>query len=219
MRWVNLFVACAAAGFFCSGIVRAANDSAFQIADWTGRAYLNQKEKRLDRCSAQMTNANNITIIFSLDRHYMWTFELSNPTWNFPKGAAFDVTFGIGNNNYFRQRVSALDAQLVRVLLPDSVNAFEAFRRVLQLELIAGGLTSQFNMAYANQTLDALMKCVMRYGPNSTKSRGRHRMAEISDRSSGRGQRRSGNSEGNIVSRVGDHIRSSTPESIEPETW
>jgi hypothetical protein len=165
MRWVNLFVACAAAGFFCSGIVRAANDSAFQIADWTGRAYLNQKEKRLDRCSAQMTNANKITIIFSLDRHYMWTFELSNPTWNFPKGAAFEVTFGIGNNNYFRQRVSALDAQLVRVLLPDSVNAFEAFRRVLQLELIAGGLTSQFNMAYANQTLDALMKCVMRYGP------------------------------------------------------
>jgi len=105
MRWVSLVLVCAAASLLGGGIARAANDGAFQISDWTGRAYFNHKEKTLDRCSAQLTNADKITIIYSLDRHYMWTFELSNPSWNFPKGSAFEVAFGSGNRGYFRQRV------------------------------------------------------------------------------------------------------------------
>jgi len=94
----------------------------------------------------------------------MWTFELSNPSWNFPKGSTFEVAFGSGNRSYFRQSVAALEPQLVRVLLPDSVNSFEAFRRLPKLELVAGGLTSQFDLNYGNQVLTALVKCVQRYG-------------------------------------------------------
>ena len=172
MRWVSLILACVATSLWGGGIAPAANDGALQISDWTVRSYFNpkeknQKEKTLDRCSAQQTNADKITIIYSLDRHYMWTFELSNPSWNFPKGSAFEVAFGSGNRSYFRQRVAALEPQLVRVLLQDSVNSFEAFRRLLRLELVAGGLTSQFDMTYGNQVLAALTRCVMRYGPTS----------------------------------------------------
>jgi hypothetical protein len=74
------------------------------------------------------------------------------------------VTFGIGNRNYIRQRVIALESQLVRVQLPDSVNAFEALRSIIQLELIAGGLTSQFKLGYSNAVLTALTHCVLRNG-------------------------------------------------------
>src|SRR5512135_1873051 len=97
MRWRSLIVVFVGTILFSGSIAPAANDGAFQIADWTGRAYWNQKEKRFDRCSARLTNSDNITIIFSLDRHYMWTFELSSPSWNFPKGAVFDVAFGTGD--------------------------------------------------------------------------------------------------------------------------
>lgn len=169
MRWVTLSVVCVGTGIFGSSFAPAANDS-IQISDWTARAHWNQKDKRLDRCSAQLTNSDKITIIYSLDRHYMWTFELSSPSWNFPKGAVFEVAFGTGDRNYFRQRVSALDAQLIRVQLSDTVNAFEAFRRMPRLEFVAGGLTSQFDMAYANQVLTALTQCVTRFGA-TTKSR------------------------------------------------
>ena len=100
----------------------------------------------------------------------MWTFELSNPSWNFPKGSTFEVAFGSGNRSYFRQRVAALEPQLVRVLLPDSVNSFEAFRRLPRLELVAGGLTSQFDLTYGNLALTALVKCVQRHG-TTAKSR------------------------------------------------
>jgi hypothetical protein len=169
MRWAILIIVCVGTSFFGSSFATAANDS-FQISDWTGRAYFNQKDKRLDRCSAQLTNSDKISIIYSLDRHYMWTFELSNPSWNFPKDAVFEVAFGTGDRNYFRQRVAALNGQLVRVQLPDTVNAFEAFRRMPRLEFVAGGLTSQFDMAYANQVLTALTQCVTKFGA-TTKSR------------------------------------------------
>jgi hypothetical protein len=170
MRWSSLLAVCVASSLFAGSLAPAANDNAFQIGDWTGRAHWNQKEKQLDRCSAQLTNLDRITVIYSVDRHYMWTLELSNPSWNFPKGAAFDVAFGTDNRNTFRQRVTALDARLVRVQLPDTVNAFEAFRRILRLELVAGGLISSFDMTYANQVLLALTRCVTRYG-TTTKSR------------------------------------------------
>jgi hypothetical protein len=154
-----------------SGAVHAANDGTFRIADWNGRPYFTevrekkQKEKRLDRCAAQLTNADGISIIYSLDSHYMWTFELSNPSWNFPKGSAFEVAFGNRDGGYFRQRVAALEPQLLRVLLADSVNSFEVFRRLYKLELVAGGITTQFDLGYANEVLLALTRCVMKYGP------------------------------------------------------
>ena len=164
MRCLGFFGLCMAATLFGNSFGYAANEGAFQVGDWVGRPHFNQKEKRLDRCSAQLTNPDKITMIYSLDRHYMWTFGFSNPSWNFPKGAVFEVAFGTGNRSYFRQRVAAMEPQLVRVQLPDTVSAFEAFRRILRLELVAGGLTSQFDMTFANQVLTSLTRCVTRYG-------------------------------------------------------
>jgi hypothetical protein len=170
MNGAGLLRICAALILLSGGAARAQHDGSFRIADWTGRPYFTeikdkkQKERRLDRCAAQQTNADKISIIYSLDSHYMWTFELSNPSWNFPRGSAFDVSFGSRDRGYFRQRVAALEPQLVRVLLPDSVNSFEVFRRLYKLDVVAGGLTTQFDLALANQVLLALTRCVMKYG-------------------------------------------------------
>ena len=170
MRWVPALRICVAASLLSGSAAHAANDSSIRIGDWILRPHFSeqkdkrQKDKRLDRCSAQLTNADRITMIYSLDTHYMWTFELSNPSWNFPSGSKFDVSFGNRERGFFRQRVAALDAQLVRVLLPDSLNSFEAFRRLFKLDVVAGGLTTQFDLAYANQVLLALTQCVTKFG-------------------------------------------------------
>lgn len=55
----------------------------------------------------------------------------------------------------------------MRVKLPDSLSVFEALRSINQLELIAGGLTSHFDLAANNQVLAALTQCVVRYGISS----------------------------------------------------
>ena len=170
MRRITTLRICIVAGLLSGGSANAANDTSIRIGDWILRPHFSeqkdkkQKEKRLDRCSAQLTNADKITMIYSIDTHYMWTFELSNPSWNFPSGSKFDISFGNPELGFFRQRVAALDPQLVRVLLPDSVNSFEIFRRLFKLDVVAGGMTTQFDLAYANQVLLALTQCVTKFG-------------------------------------------------------
>ena len=176
MRFFVLACHCVAAALLTAGAAHAANDVSIRIGDWILRPHYGeqkdkkQKAKQLERCTAQQTNADKIAMIFSLDSHYMWTLELANPSWNFPTGSKFDVSFGSREGGYFRQRVAALDAQLVRVLLPDSVSSFEAIRRLFKLEMVAGGLTTQFDLAYANPVLLALTQCVTKYG-TTTKSK------------------------------------------------
>src|SRR5690348_5861467 len=87
MHWVTALRICVAASLLSGGVAYAANDISIRIGDWILRPHFSeqkdkkQKEKRFDRCSAQLTNADKITMIYSLDSHYMWTLELSNPSW------------------------------------------------------------------------------------------------------------------------------------------
>jgi len=161
---------CVTLSLLSSAPVQASNEISIRIGDWILRPHFSeqkdkkQKEKRLDRCSAQVTNADKITMIYSIDSHYMWTFELSNQSWNFPSGSKFDISFGNHELGFFRQRVAALDPQLLRVLLPDSVDSFGALRRLFKLDVVAGGLTTQFDLAYANHVLLALTQCVTKFG-------------------------------------------------------
>ena len=163
MRWASLFVL-AAVNLSGSGIAYAAGDGEFRISDWVGRAYWNKQEKQLDHCSAQLTNADKITMIYSLNRQYVWSLELSSPAWNFTKGASFQIAFGLGDRGNLRAQTVATEAQLVQVQLPDSLALFESFRRTIEISFIAGGLTSRFDLAFNNQVLTALTKCVVRYG-------------------------------------------------------
>src|SRR5262245_11144621 len=72
IRWSSLMSVCGAMGLYAASSGHSANESACQVGDWVGRAYWNQKNKRLDRCSAQLMNPGKITMIYSLNRHYMW---------------------------------------------------------------------------------------------------------------------------------------------------
>jgi hypothetical protein len=163
MPRIFLLVLCVA--YLCSSaIAEAASDSNFRIFDWVGRVSWNKQEKQLDHCSAQLTNADQITIIYSLDRHYVWSLEISSPIWTFTKGASFLVSFKVGDHENFKFHAKASEANLVRVELPDSLAVFDSFRRAIQIGFAAGGLTSHFDLTYGPQVLMGLTKCVVRYG-------------------------------------------------------
>src|SRR4029079_9648705 len=76
MRWIPALRICVAASLLADRAAHAANDTS-RIADWILRPHVSeqkdkkQKEKRLDRCTAQLTNAGKISMIFSLDTPYM----------------------------------------------------------------------------------------------------------------------------------------------------
>src|ERR1044072_9628752 len=99
MSWAFPSGICIAAIFLSGALARDASDVSIRIGEWTLRPHFSeqqdkkQRSNQLDRCSAQLTNANKITAIYSIDTHYMWTFELSSPSWNFPTGSKFDISF------------------------------------------------------------------------------------------------------------------------------
>ncbi len=163
LRWPKNALFCAALMLSCATTAQAA-DGTFRIFDWVGHAYWNKQERLLDRCSAQTTNADKITITYSLDRDYVWALELSSPSWRFNKGASFEITFGADHGQFLRLRAIAGEPQTVRVQIPDSLSFFEALRKIFRIQLIAGGMRSQFNLMYDNQILTALTQCVVRYG-------------------------------------------------------
>ena len=148
MRRISPLVFSIAIYFFCTTAVYAAGDNQFRISDWEGRTYWKKQDKKeLDHCAAQLTNTDKLSIIYSLDADFVWSLEISSPAWNFVKGASFPVTFGLGNNGYFRQQAVATEAQLVRVQLPDSLTAFESLRRIIQFDLMRRHqLPFQFNL-------------------------------------------------------------------------
>ena len=163
MPRICVLVLCAAM-YLCHGeVVRAASDSSFRIFDWAGRVSWNKQDKQLDHCSAQLANADGITIIYSLDRHYVWSLEFSSPTWNFTKGASFPLNFKVGDHGYFRFRAVAAETNLVHVELPDSLAVFDSLRRAIQAGFAAGGMISRFDLTYGPQVLMGLTKCVARY--------------------------------------------------------
>lgn len=145
----------------------AATTSAFRIGDWEGHAYRNDHTRKFEYCAAQTTNANGITIIYSLNRHYVWSFELSNPSWRFVRGASFQIAFRLNKNETIGRRAYALSSNLVRVSFPNSLEAFTKLSRVLQMDVIFGGLASRFNLAYGPNVLVALTRCVTKYDSSS----------------------------------------------------
>ena len=86
MRWTKVSRICIVLSLLSASAVHAQNSGSIRIGDWILRPHYGeqkdkkQKTKLLERCTAQQTNADKITMIFSLDSHYMWTFELANPS-------------------------------------------------------------------------------------------------------------------------------------------
>jgi hypothetical protein len=153
-------------GLVCGGQhVYAGAFGVFRIGDWTGNAYRNDRTREFEYCTAQSTSADGITIIYSLDRRYVWSFELSSPNWNFARGASFRIAFRLNKRESVGQRAYAITNKLIRVDFADSLGAFTELSRVLQMEVIAGGLALHFNLSYGPDVLVGLTRCVTRNEP------------------------------------------------------
>src|SRR5258708_19937888 len=63
----------------------------FQFLGWSVSARSNDQTRQLDRCSAQTTYPNGVTLAFSVDRRYSWSLALSNPGWHFVDATTFSI--------------------------------------------------------------------------------------------------------------------------------
>jgi len=134
----------------------------YQFLTWSVTARSNDQTKQFDRCSAQTTYPNGVTIAFSVDRRYSWSLAFFNPSWDFVEGTTFGIVLRLSEREFLKESAVATDHQLVEVQLSDPTAAFEKLRKATALQVMAGAMTSEFGFGLAGpaNVLSALMQCV-----------------------------------------------------------
>lgn len=148
---------------FTSQASSASKISSFRIGEWSGGAYRDARGHAFDRCVAQTAGAGNAAIIYSLDSRYVWGLELSSLNWSFLRGASLPVTLRFGKRDSVTTRAVAVSPNVLRVRLADSLTLFEKLRSTWRMAIVAGGLRLTFDLPYANEVVQRLTRCVLRY--------------------------------------------------------
>jgi hypothetical protein len=159
--------ACAVMGLLGSSLLAgrsapAATLKTYQFMTWTVTARSDDQTKQFDRCSAQTTYPNGVSIAFSVDRRYSWGLALSNPAWDFVEGTTFGIVLRLSERDFLKEDAVAIDHQLVEVQLSDPTATFEKLRKATTLQVMAGAMTVEFGFGLSGpgNVLSTLMQCV-----------------------------------------------------------
>jgi hypothetical protein len=151
---MSLAATAAAFSVFCPGWLNAAP----QTLRWSPVAPI-LENKQFVGCSARFRNSDGLTLVYSLSKTFIWTLDLSNESWKFVKGASFTVLLRIGDL-YLSQPGIAVGGQTVRVQLKDGLQTFQTLSRIWEFDLMAGAINSHFSLAFGDQVLTDLVRCV-----------------------------------------------------------
>jgi len=140
----------------------AATLKTYQFMTWTVTARSDDQTRQFDRCSAQTTYPNGVTIAFSVDRRYSWGLALSNPAWDFVEGTTFGIVLRLSERDFLKQDAVAVDHQFVEVQLSDPTATFDKLRKATSLQVMAGAKTFEFGFGLTGpgNVLSTLMQCV-----------------------------------------------------------
>jgi hypothetical protein len=136
--------------------------NSLNVPNWSGGAYLNERTKVFDRCAATKGSGEGTSISYSVDQEYHWNVSLSNPAWNFVKGAIQVVNLKIGDENVSNATAIAVDKTVLELQTSDPITFFARFRVARQLRIGIGGLLLEFSLDGGEEVLSALTQCVLR---------------------------------------------------------
>ena len=132
------------------------------VPNWLGGAFSNERTKAFERCAATKGNGEGTGISYSVDHEYHWNVSLSNPAWNFIKGATQVVNLKIGEANVSSATAIAVDKTVLELQSMDPITFFARFRVARQLRVGIGGLLLEFSLDGGEEVLSALTQCALR---------------------------------------------------------
>jgi len=162
-RHLVLAIAGLLSGSLLTGLpAHGATLKTYQFLNWSMTARSNDQTKQFDRCSAQTTYPNRVTIALSVDRRYSWRLAFSTPAWDFVEGTTFGIVLRLSEREFLKESAVATDHQLVEVQLSDPTATFEKLRRATALQVMAGAMTFElgFGLTGPANVLSTLMQCV-----------------------------------------------------------
>ena len=137
--------------------------SPFRVANWSGGALANDQSKAFERCVATTQDAKGTSITYSINHEFRWGVALSNPSWNFIKGAALSLILRMGQEREpFNANAMVTDRSVLELQVKDPIALFSKLRNVRELRVVIGGLALEMALTGGDEVLSALTQCALR---------------------------------------------------------
>lgn len=141
----------------------AATVNTFRVANWTGGAYVNDRTKQFEYCSASFSSPAGVDVAYLVDRQLRWRLTFSNASWRFLEGYAVNTFLRLDERYLVQARsVVGADASVLDVQTEDPVSFFAALWSANRLQVVAGGLRFEIDLVSSTEVLSALALCVVR---------------------------------------------------------
>jgi len=135
----------------------------FHVISWSGGAYFDDHNKTFERCAATKPSPDATDVSFAVDRDLHWKVTLSNPAWNFAKGAKLTVNVAIDDIPVLTDAsVVAIDRSMLELQTADAVSFFAKLRIAQKLRVVIGGRVLDISLEGGEEALSALTQCVLR---------------------------------------------------------
>jgi hypothetical protein len=152
-----------AAACLASGAADAAMTSPFRVGPWSGGTSLHDQSKAFQHCVATGPEQRGTSISYSVDPQFQWGMTISNPSWNFIKGATLNLVLRIApGNDALGMTAVARDRSVLELQVKDAIALFSRLRSARALQLVIGGHTIELALEGGDEVLTALTQCALR---------------------------------------------------------
>ena len=142
----------------------------FNVEGWIVGAYSDNRTGLFSHCATSVPYRSGLSLLFHLNRNYLWTMGFSNPRWQLNVGSEYSVSYNIDRGPRFYARGRVINNNFVQADLADSRALFENFRRGSRLHVQAGGDAFVFNLTNSSRALAATLECTQRHIARSSSS-------------------------------------------------
>jgi hypothetical protein len=138
----------------------------FQVGNWSGAAYASQSGS-FSHCAAGMKFRSNITMLFSINKDFVWTLALHNAAWVFQSGQHVTLTLALDKTPPMKQRAEAFDRSGIIITLDDDADLFRRFKASKRIKISGVKETFEFELTRMNELFSRLLACVKQHqGPS-----------------------------------------------------
>jgi hypothetical protein len=145
-----------AAGFAAQ--TQAAVIGTFQVGHWTGAAYADSNGD-FSHCAAGMKFNSNVTLLFSLNKNFVWTIAFHNPAWAFESGQRVTLTLAIDKTPPMKREAEVFNPSGIVITLEDDADLFRRFKSAKRVKISGARESFEFEMNRMDELLTKLLAC------------------------------------------------------------
>jgi hypothetical protein len=146
----------------------AAVISTFKVGHWNGAAYATDSGS-FSHCAAGMRFNSGITVLFSINKSFVWTVAFHKPGWSFESGQQVTLTLAIDKAPPMKKSAEAFDRSGIVITLEDDADLFKRFKSAKRIKISGARESFEFNVNKMDELLTKLLVCAKQDDASSNK--------------------------------------------------